>query len=257
MHQRAARRHVGHRQHEHRSGKHGADPETACHVHEFRIRRIGVGAKIRNHRLQRHAALRARAGLVARPPPGPWDRCISWLVARGSWLVARGSWLVARGSWLVARGSWPAAGPGGSRLRSACRSDRPIEAADLDGRRHRLALGREELLGLGGELRDAAFGAEVVGRPAVFDVAGGAFRIDHHPADGVEARRAATLALRCWRRTRCWPVSSSAVVKRGSMSTGTARQLVERALDGRPHDARAGRASATGFRVVAFAPGSS
>ena len=50
--------------------------------------------------------------------------------------------------------------------------------------------------------------------------------------------------------------SRSAVAKRGSMSTGTARQLVERLLHRRPHDAEA-IAQRLRLRVVALAPAAS
>jgi len=92
---------------------------------------------------------------------------------------------------------------------------------------HWLASAREVLLRSGAEFRDAAFRAEVVSGAFVFDVARGAVRVHHHPADGIEdAISHASLQL-CGRRELRLDVDRDG------------GHPVERALDRRPDDAKA------------------
>ena len=104
----------------------------------------------------------------------------------------------------------------------------------------------------------------MVGGSEVFDVAGGAVGVDHHPADRIEDAVSHSFVHFVGRENvsgleqelrpsagRGCGDSSSAVVKRGSMSTGTADELVERLSDGRPHHAQP-IAERFGLRVVAL-----
>ena len=63
--QRPAGCHVAHRQQKHRSPEDDAHPEAARHVDELGIGRVRQIAGAADHGFERHAAFRARAGLIA------------------------------------------------------------------------------------------------------------------------------------------------------------------------------------------------
>src|SRR5438552_1033335 len=54
------------------------------------------------------------------------------------------------------------------------------------GNRHRFTMTGQVAVRIGGELRDAALAAEVIGRPVMLDAAGRTCRIHRHPANGID-----------------------------------------------------------------------
>ena len=108
-----------------------------------------------------------------------------------------------------------------------------------------------------GESGRTPVGTEEVGLPGVVDGAGGSRGLHFHPANGVNLDVRGVGHGRARGCVAAWPLSScSAVVKRGSMSTGTAVSLSSALCTcGRTTPSRS--RSSFAFCVVALAPESS
>ena len=154
--------HVAHRQHEHGGAEREANEEPARHVDELRVRRLVRRGDVGDERLQGHAAFGTRAR-PRTPDFGVHRARINGAGIRDSGFGIRG------------------AGFGVRRELFQAADLEDLSARSIRGR-HGYASAGEIPLWIGLELLDAPFRAEVIRRPLMLDMAGGARRIDAHSA---------------------------------------------------------------------------